>query len=94
MISVGERRIDLRNMAGVEIYSSSNTSNGYLKFIPKGVSSKQSYSCEYFFFNNSIPFESKKIRQQVEAIKNTINELIANADKETQMAIAQAEQKN
>lgn len=93
LISVGERRIDLRNMAGVEIYSSSNTLNGYLKFIPKGVSSKQSYSCEYFFFNNSIPFESKKIRQQVEAIKNTINELIANADRETQMAMAQAEQK-
>lgn len=93
LISVGERRIDLRNMSGVEIYSSSSTSNGYLKFIPKGVSSRHLYSCEYFFFNNSIPFESKKIRQRVEAIKGTLNELIANADREVQMVMAQAGQK-
>lgn len=92
LISVGERRIDLKSMSSVEIYSSSSSTNGYLKFIPKGVSSKQWYSCEYFFFNNSIPFEGKKIRQQVDSIKNTLNELIANADREIQLAMAQAEQ--
>lgn len=93
LITVGERRVDLRNMASVEVFSRANTANGYLKFVPKGVSANNLYSCEFFFFNNSIPFESKKIKQRVEGIRNIISERIANAEREMQMATAQAEQR-
>lgn len=91
LITVGERRIELLNIAGVETFSRANTANGYLKFIPKGVSANALYSCEYFFFNNSIPFESKKIKQRVEAIKTVINERISVVKRELHVAAVQAE---
>lgn len=92
LITVGERYIDLRKMSSVETCSQANTANGYLKFIPKGVSPNNLYSCEYFFFNNSIPFEKKKIKQRVDAIMNTLNYRIINLDREVHMSSAHAEQ--
>ena len=86
MITVGERRIDLRNMSSVEVYSRSNTANGYLRFVPKGVSSNRLYNCEYFFFNNSLPFETKKIKQKVESLKDTLNLKIFNLQRDIQKA--------
>lgn len=93
LISVGERRIDLRTISGIETFSQANTANGYLKFVKKGASPNTLYDCEYFFFNNSIPFESKKIKQRVEAIKNTLTERIAATEQEVQIAAIQKEQK-
>ena len=52
LITVGEKRVDVRNMSSVETFSRMNTANGYLKFVPKGVSSNNLYSCEYFFLND------------------------------------------
>lgn len=89
LISVGERRIDLINISSVEMSIRNNSSNGYLRFIPKGVATSNIYNCEYFFFNNSIPFESKKIKKSIENIKNIINGKIANIDR--QRAIEQEE---
>ena len=86
LITVGERRIDLRNMSSVEVYSRSNTANGYLRFVPKGVSSNRLYNCEYFFFNNSLPFETKKIKQKVESLKDTLNLKIFNLQRDIQKA--------
>ncbi len=76
MITVGERRVDLRNVSEIETFSRANTANGYLKFIKKGASPNTLFNCEYFFFNNSIPFETKKIKQKIESIKNILNERI------------------
>ena len=92
LISVGDRRIDLRNILCVETFSRINTANGYLNFVPKGVSANDLYRCEYFFFNNSIPFESKKIKQKVEDVKNIINDRIASVEREIQQATIEAEQ--
>lgn len=85
LITLGERRVDLRNIAEVELFSRTNTHNGYLRFIKKGVSTNLFYEHEYFFFNNSIPFESSKIKQRVESVKNILNERIALLEKEIEM---------
>jgi len=60
LISVGERLVDFRKISAVEMFSKESTANGYLRFINKGAAKNSLYDCEYFFFNNSIPFESKK----------------------------------
>lgn len=86
MIQVGEKRIDLRKIASVELYATKDVTNGYLKFVPRGVSSTNLYNCEYFFFNNSKLFESKKIRRNLETIKNTLTQRIAVADTEERKA--------
>ena len=93
LISVGDRRINLRDIEGVEMYSAPNTANGYLKFVPKGVARDDIYNCEYFFFNNSIPFETKKIKQRLEVLKNIITDKIEALKREAQMVAEQAAQK-
>ncbi|MBQ1205881.1 MAG: hypothetical protein IIX67_01625, partial [Clostridia bacterium] len=80
LISVGERRVNLNSIACVETFSKANTANGYLKLVHKGAMPNTLYDCEYFFFNNSIPFKSKKIKQEVENIKNILTERIAAAE--------------
>ena len=92
MITVGEKRIELHCISGVESFSRLNTMNGYLKFVPKGVSSNDLYACEYFFFSNSIPFESKKIKQKVESVKAMINKRIGDMEQELRVAKLQAEE--
>lgn len=76
IIKVGDKKLFYKNYRGVETFSKTNTANGYLKFIPQGINSDDLYSCEYFFFNNSIPFETKKIKQKIEYAQNIINEKI------------------
>ncbi len=93
IIVVGEKRISLGKITDVELFTKKDVSNGYLKFVPKGVASANLYNCEYFFFKNSIPFESKKIKQRLEAIKNDINQKIANAEIEAKKAKEIAAQK-
>lgn len=92
LITVGERRVDLRNISSVETFSRMNTANGYLKLINKGAEKNTLYDCEYFFFNNSIPFESKKIRQQIETIKNVLNERITVLEAEAREIAVQKQQ--
>lgn len=87
LITVGERRVDLRNISGIETFSRTNTANGYLKFIKKGAKPNTLYDCEYFFFNNSIPFETKKIKQKVESIKNVLSERIVSIEQEVQAEV-------
>ena len=91
LISVGERRVNLNSISSVESFSKANTANGYLKFVHKGAKQNTLYDCEYFFFNNSIPFKSKKIKQEVETIKNILTNRIAATEQEALMAAAQAE---
>ena len=85
LITVGERYVDLKNISRIETFSRANTANGYLKFIKKGAKPNTLYDCEYFFFNNSIPFETKKIKQNVESIKNILNQRISTMKKEVQV---------
>lgn len=91
LISVGERRVNLNSIACVETFSKANTANGYLKLVHKGAMPNTLYDCEYFFFNNSIPFKSKKIKQEVENIKNILTERIAAAEQAALTAAIQAE---
>lgn len=86
IISVGERRINLHRISNVEIYSKSGTSTGYLRFVPEGISPENMYNCEYFFFNNSILFESKKIKQRIESARNIICNNISNLNKKAQVS--------
>lgn len=76
LIKVGDKKILFKDYINVETFSKVNTTNGYLKFIPKEVGEDDIYECDYFFFNNSIPFESKKIKQKVENIKKILEEKI------------------
>lgn len=92
LISVGERRVDLRTIEDIETFSKANTANGYLRFVKKGAGANRLYNSEYFFFNNSIPFETKKIKQKVESIKNILNEQIISLEYE-QKNKKQAEKK-
>ncbi len=94
LISLGEKRVFYRNISHVETYSRLNTHNGYLKFIPRGVKDCNLYDCDYFFFNNSIPFDNKKIRQKVENVKNFINERIVLGIDNIDVAKRQTSQNN
>lgn len=86
IITVGETRLNLKDFYKVETYSAPNTANGYLRLVPKGATSRDTYECSYFFFNNSIPFESKKIKQRVDSMRdmlnNRINEMTRMAEQE------------
>ena len=93
LISVGERKIDLRKISQIETFAKTNYPNGYLRFVNKGNIKHNPYDCEYFFFNNSIPFESKKIKQKVETIKNSLNDRIAAIEKEEQIVTINQEKK-
>jgi len=89
LIKVGDKKILFKDICDVETFSNSNTSNGYLKFIPSGVNPGELYECDYFFFNNSIPFESKKIKQKVENVKKVLEEKIEKAVTEEKKKVAQ-----
>lgn len=93
LITVGERRVNLRNVSGVETFSRVNTANGYLRFINKGARRNSLYDCEYFFFNNSIPFESKKIKQKIDSIKNILSERISVIEREAEAIAVQKQQR-
>lgn len=86
LVIVGERRIDLKKMDCAEMFTKSNAENGYLRFIPKGVAHSDLYSSQYFFFKNTIPFESKKIRKRVEEARDIINDRIIAIEVEAQVA--------
>lgn len=89
LINVGDRIVDYKFISRAECFSNPNTTNGYLRFVPKEINSNYLYACEYFFFNNSKPFETKKIKQRLETIKNVINERIVNIVNEVAQQQAQ-----
>ena len=91
LISVGDRRIDLRNISDIEIFSKANTVYGYFKFIKKGASSHSLYDCEYFFFNNSIPLETRKIKKKLGEIRNVLIDRISAVEQETHVVTIQKE---
>ena len=96
LIKVGDKKLNFKDYCDVETYSKVNTANGYLKFVPNGVKAEELYECDYFFFNNSIPFESKKIKQKVENVKKVLEEKIENAaikEKEEKKKIVQEVEK-
>ena len=74
LITVGERRVTWCVFDSVKILTKSGCNYGCLRFSKKGTDII--YNSEYFIFNNSIPFESKRIRREVEAIQRTINKRI------------------
>ena len=76
LITVGDRRINLKNISEVEMYRETDATIGYLRFIKKNTKDDILYDAEYFFFNNSMPFESKKIKKRMEAIVNIISNII------------------
>ena len=92
LISVGDKYIDLKNIANIETYNHSGVSNGYLRFVPKNISVyDKPYESEYFIYNCSIPFESKKIKARVEAAKNSMLKTIANAENIAKIKAEQAQ---
>lgn len=92
LISVGERRIFLKNIEDVQTFCRSNNTHGYLKFIPKGVSPSNIYECEYFFFSNSIFHQTKQMKQNVESIKNYLIERIDGLEREMREALIKQKQ--
>lgn len=76
IIKVGEKKLLFKDYNFVDTFSKTNTTNGCLKFVPINVDPNNIYECDYFFFNNSIPFESKKIKQKIETIKSIIEDKI------------------
>ena len=90
LITIGEHRINYNSLAKVDTYSAINTANGYIRFVPINISTDDIYECEYFFFNNSIPFESKKIKQRIEPIIDMLNDIILKTANEK----AEIEEKN
>ena len=79
LITVGERCVRLCDFDSVKILTESGHDYGCLRFSKRGTSVV--YSSEYFIFKNSIPFESKRIRREVEAIQSTINKRIQDYQK-------------
>lgn len=84
LICVGEYKVDLKNYIRVETVYGTNDLIGCLRFVPRATNLRDKYSCTYFFFNNSsiIPFESRKIRQEVEALRNMLNERLVKINAE------------
>lgn len=96
LIKVGDKKLNFKDYCDVETYSKENTANGYLKFVPNDIKAEELYECDYFFFNNSIPFESKKIKQKVESVKKVLEEKIENVainEKEEKKKIVQEVEK-
>jgi len=94
LITVGDRKVFYEKISQVDIFSRPNTTNGYLKFVPAGDNVDSLYDCEYFFFNNSIPFETKKIKQRVESVKSIVSKRIAEIEQVSKkMIIAQEQEK-
>lgn len=94
---MGDKKILFKDYCDVETFSKANTANGYLKFIPNGVNPDELYECDYFFFNNSIPFESKKIKQKVENVKKILEEKLEKAvveEKEEKRKVSQETKMN
>lgn len=85
MIVSGEYRVNLCNISMVDTQSIPDTSTGYLRFVPNGISPSDYCSCFYFFYNTSIPFQSKKIRQQVNNIAGLLQNSITQAACSVQM---------
>ena len=81
IIKVGDKKLLFKDYNFVDTFSKVNTANGYLKFVPINTNPDDIYECDYFFFNNSIPFESKRIKQKMETIKNIIEEKISSEKK-------------
>lgn len=94
LVTVGERRIDLKKIDSAEMFTKSSADNGYLRFIPKGVPSSDLYGCQYFFFKNNIPFESKKIRKKVEEARDIINDRIVAIEVEVKNAAEKKAEKH
>lgn len=78
LIFLGEHKINLHHISNVDICSTSNATNGYLRFVPVGVSQQDYYSCAYFFFNNSKLFGAKKFKQSISSICDMLNDKIIN----------------
>lgn len=93
LISVGERKFDLKNYIRVEMLYGANDLIGCLRFVPREASLQDKYSCTYFFFNNSsvIPFESRKIRQEVDSLRNMLNERLTVINDEIERKMAYEE---
>ena len=89
LITAGERRVNLKNISCLETFSRMNIANGYLKLVNKGATQNTLYDCEYFFFNNSIPFKSKKIKQEVENVKNILADRIEAIEQESIARVVQ-----
>ncbi len=81
LIHVGESRIDFNSISDVIVYSKAKMSNGYLQFVPNGCSPDDLYKCNYFFFNNSTPFQAKKTKSEVENLRNIISKQLTNKAK-------------
>ena len=76
LITIGERKVYYKNIDFVETFTKSGIENGYLKFVKTNANPNALFDCEYFFFKYSVPFKSKKIRQNMESIKNVLTERI------------------
>ena len=93
LITIGERRVNLSGLSSIEVFSKKDVTNGYLKFVKNGAKQTTLYNCDYFFFNNSIPFKSKKIKQEVENIKNFLTERLAKIKQESLASETQAKER-
>lgn len=90
LIVVGEDKINLKDFGHVDTYLIPDTSKGYIRFIPKGVTANEYYACTYFFFNVSNPFERKKIKAHMDSIRDILNEKILSIEKEQEKAAIEA----
>ena len=90
LIVVGEEKISLKDFGHVDTYLIPNTSKGYIRFIPKGVTANEYYECTYFFFNVSNLFERKKIKVHMDSVRDMLNEKILSIDKVQEKAAIEA----
>ena len=86
VIVVGEDKINLKDYGHVDTYIIKSASKGYLRFIPKGVASNDYYACVYFFFNANA-LERKKIKAQMDSVRDMLNEMIMSINKEQETSV-------
>ncbi len=75
-IIIGNEKILFSEFYKVEIMTSNDSYYELIKLVPNGIKSDDIYECKYFYVNTSKMFESKKIKQKVEFIRNIINQQI------------------
>lgn len=78
LISVGERRVNLKDYIRVESFNGASEQISCLRFVPRGLIQQDEYSYIYFFYNNTslVPFESRKIKQKIEMLRDMLNDRI------------------
>lgn len=85
LITLGTRRIDIADVSYITKDTNSSPV-GHLRFVPHGARPEDIHICNYFLFNTSAPFASKKTKEHVDFIYAALTDRISTIKKQNEVA--------